>query len=227
MKSWYLHKQPRGGVLHPTEPSTGKRSLTASKSRATPRNLIKAIQSLAVRFIMSDYAGSSCVSSMKSNLNLLSLSSCRRICRISHLHKALYTPILKQALLRPPNYIFSRFDNSCKIARARRMCYSQAHLNSTPSEAVVDCCRYSLNAVADSLLSVIKVRITCHCLLKTASCVIAKCDLQLSFHSQRRPRATVLLLQLGTVPRLIVQPFHYTLLKYVVVPKSILHSSKG
>lgn len=105
-------------------------------SQITLSNLIEAIQSRAVRFIMSDYSRSSSVSLMKTNLNLPSLSSRRKISRLSLFHKVFYTPILKHALLQPSSRIFSRLDHSCKIARP--MCHSEAHLKSALPEAIVD-----------------------------------------------------------------------------------------
>lgn len=78
-------------------------------------NQLEMIQNNAARFILSNYQRAASVSMMKTNLNLPSLTSRRKIARLCLFHKIFSHSTLHHALLPPPSYVSSRLDHLHKV----------------------------------------------------------------------------------------------------------------
>lgn len=76
---------------------------------------LELVQNNSARFILSNYNRTASISSMKSSLSLPSLSSRRKLFRLTMLHKIYYHSFLRNELLPQPLYISHRIDHRHKV----------------------------------------------------------------------------------------------------------------
>lgn len=76
---------------------------------------LESVQNRSARFILSDYARTSSVSSMKTVLGLPLLCSRRKVSRLVLFYKIYHNPQLKQDLLSKPHYMSYRCDHPHKV----------------------------------------------------------------------------------------------------------------
>lgn len=76
---------------------------------------LEMVQNNSVRFILSNYNRTASISTMKSNLDLPSLTSRRKISRLCLFHKLFLHPSLRAEHILPPQYISSRLDHVHKV----------------------------------------------------------------------------------------------------------------
>lgn len=78
-------------------------------------NALELVQNNCVRFILSNYNRGASISAMKSNIGLPSLSSRRKISRLTLFHKLYYHGALRDELIPRPLYLSSRIDHRHKV----------------------------------------------------------------------------------------------------------------
>lgn len=76
---------------------------------------IESVQNRNARFILSDYTRTFSASSMKADLGLPLLCTCRKLSRLVLFYNIFHNPQLKQDLLSKPHYISHRCDHPHKV----------------------------------------------------------------------------------------------------------------